>query len=413
MRYDPMELERLQEYAELLAKKGINVLPGEEVWINCGLDQIEFVRLVVEECYKAGAKKVRVRFSDNKISRLSYQYMSLKDLCKVAEHTISEYKYMVKHLPSMLHIISDDPDAFSGIKQSVLSKSSFSVRKKVKPYRDLMDGKYKWCIAAVPSKEWAKVVFPELEENEAVEELWKAILSTSRVDGNAVKNWENHNKNLLNFRKKLENLDLRYLEYKASNGTNFKVELIKGAHWGGGAEYTDDNRIYNPNIPSEEVFTSPLAGSCEGIVYASKPLSYNGQLIEGFSVRFEGGRVVEVKAKKNQKLLEQMVKMDDGAAKLGEVALVPFDSPIQNSGLLFYETLFDENAACHLALGQGFKELLPNGGASLTNEEAKAMGLNDSMIHVDFMIGTSDLEITGVSFDGKRTVIFKNGNWAI
>ncbi len=407
-----MQLERLREYAELLAKKGINVLPGEEVWINCGLDQVEFVRLVVEECYKAGAKKVRVRFSDNKISRLNYEYMSLRELSKVPEYSISEYKYMIKHLPSMLHIVSDDPDAFKGIKQSILSKSSMKVRKKVKPYRDLMDGKYKWCIAAVPSKEWARIIFKGKEDDEAVELLWNAILSTSRVDGHAVENWEKHNRNLLNHCEKLNSLDLHYLEYKSSNGTNFKVELIKGARWGGGAEYTDDKRIYNPNIPSEEVFTSPLAGSCEGIVYASKPLSYNGQLIEGFSIKFENGRAVEVKAKKNQKLLEQMIAMDDGAAKLGEVALVPYDSPIQNSGILFYETLFDENAACHLALGHGFKELLPN-GASLTNEEAKELGLNDSMIHVDFMIGTKDLEIIGTSFDSKKTTIFKDGNWAI
>ena len=408
-----MELSRLQEYASLLAAKGIKVLPGEEVWINCQLSQIEFVRLVVEECYKRGAKKVRVDFSDDKISKLNYQYMNLKELCKVPEYTISEYKYMVKHLPSILHIISDDPDAFKGIKQSVLSKSTMKFRKKIKPYRDLMDGKYKWCIAAVPSEEWAKKVFPKLEKEQAIEKLWEAILSTSRVDGNAIENWENHNKSLMKYRKLLKNLDLQYLEYKASNGTNFKVELIKDVAWGGGVEFTDDKRDYNPNIPSEEVFTSPLAGSCDGIVYSSKPLSYNGQLIDEFSIRFEHGKVVEVKAKKNQKLLEQMVKMDEGASMLGEVALVPYDSPIRNSGVLFYETLFDENAACHLALGHGFKELLPNGGASLSNEEAKAMGLNDSMIHVDFMIGTKDLEIIGTSFSGKKTTIFKDGNWAI
>ena len=407
-----MEEKRLREYASLLANRGINVLKGEEVWINCQVDQLPFVRLVVEECYKAGAKKVRVRFSDNKITKMAYQYMSVRELSKVPEYTISEYRYMVKHLPRMLHIVSDDPDAVKGIKQSVLSKSSMNVRKKIKPYRNKMDGKYKWCIAAVPSVEWARLIFPKLNDNDAVEALWDAILSTSRVDGNAIKNWDDHNKNLFNKRMLLEKLDLQYLEYKAANGTDFKVELLKGVHWGGGAEYTDDKRIFNPNIPSEEVFTSPKAGSCEGIVYASKPLSYNGQLIEGFSIRFENGKVSEVKAKKNQKLLEQMVNMDEGARMLGEVALVPYDSPIQNSGLLFYETLFDENAACHLALGHAFKELLPD-GASLSTEEAQERGLNDSMIHVDFMIGTKDLEIVGTSFSGKKTTIFKDGNWAI
>ncbi len=406
-----MDRSRLQEYATLLAKKGVAVIPGEEVWINANLDQVEFVRMVVEECYKAGAKKVRVRFSDNKISRLSYEYMALKDLKKVPEYTISEYRYMVKNLPSVLHIISDDPDAFKGIKQSTLSKSSLAVRKKIKPYRNKMDGKYKWCIAAVPSKEWANIIFPKLKEEDREDALWEAILNTCRVDGKAVQNWDKHNENLSNKCKALNEMDLQYLEYKSSNGTDFKVELIKGIRWGGGAELTSDKRIFNPNIPSEEVFTSPLSGSCEGLLVASKPLSYNGQLIDGFSIRFKDGKVSEVKAKKNQKLLEQMVSMDDGAGKLGEVALVPFDSPISNSGLLFYETLFDENAACHVALGAGFKELLPN-GENVTTEEAKKLGLNDSMIHVDFMIGASDLEIVGTSFSGKKTVIFKNGNWA-
>lgn len=407
-----MELSRLREYASLLAANGVAVQKGDEVWINCSLDQVEFIRLVVEECYKLGAKKVRVRFHDDPISRLAYQYQTLSELSKVPEYSLSEYKYMKKHLPSMLHIVSDDPDAFKGISQNKLIKSGMKFRKKVKPYRDAMDGRYKWCIAAVPSVAWAKKVFPNLEEKEAVEALWEAILSTSRVDGDALGNWERHNNELIAHRKKLDDLDLQYLEYKASNGTDLKVELIKGIHWGGGVELTDKGNQFNPNIPSEEVFTSPLAGRVEGIVYSSKPLSYNGQLIDEFSVRFEGGKVVEVKAKKNQKLLEQMIGIDEGAKMLGEVALVPYDSPIRNSGILFYETLFDENAACHLALGAGFKELL-DGGAEMSSEEAHQKGINDSMIHVDFMIGTKDLEIVGASFNGKKTVIFKNGNWAI
>lgn len=405
-----MDNERLQEYASLLIRKGINVEAGEELWINAQVNQIEFVRMCVEEAYKAGAKKVRVRWSDEKISRLGYQYQTLSELSKVPEYTISEYRYMKKKLPSMLHIISDDPAAFKGIKQSKISKSNLKFRKKVKPYRDEMDGKYKWCIGAVPSKEWAEKVFPK--DPDAVEKLWDAILSTSRVDGNALQNWDNHNAELMKHRKQLAALKLQYLHYKSSNGTDLKVELIKDIEWGGGVEFTNLNKSYNPNIPSEEVFTSPKAGSVEGIVYSSKPLSYSGQLIEDFSVRFEKGKVVEVKAKKNQKLLEQMVNMDEGAKMLGEVALVPYDSPIRNSGVLFYETLFDENAACHLALGAGFKECLPN-GANLSNEEAHALGINDSVIHVDFMIGTKDLEIVGIDYKGNKTTIFKNGNWAI
>lgn len=408
-----MEQSRIKEYASLLAAKGISVEKGDEVWINVQASQYEFARLVVEECYKLGAKKVRVRFSDDKISHLTYKHMTISELSKVPEYTISEYRYMKKHLPSMLHIVSDDPDALKGINPNKIIKSSSKFRKKIKPYRDYMDGKYKWCIAAVPSKEWARVVFPKLNDEEAVEELWKAILSTSRVDGHAIENWDKHNKNLFEKRQILNDLDLQYLEYSASNGTNFKVELIKGITWGGGSEFTSFKKEFNPNIPSEEVFTSPKAGGLlEGIVYASKPLSYQGQIIDEFYVKFEGGKVVEVNAKKNQKLLEQMVKIDEGASMLGEVALVPYDSPIRESGLLFFETLFDENAACHLALGKGFAELLPDGDI-INNEEAKARGINDSMIHVDFMIGTKDLKIVGTSFNGKKTIIFENGNWAI
>ena len=407
-----MEQARLKEYASLLARKGINVQKGEEVWVSAQLDQPEFVRMVVEELYKAGASKVRVEWGDNATSRLSFQYAKTGDLSKVPNYTIAEYKYMIKHNPSMLHIVSDDPNAFNGISQAKLSKVMMKYRSKIKPYRDLIDGKYKWCIAAVPSVAWAEKVFPNLKGNDAVEALWEAILTTSRVDGHALENWDKHNEELMVHRKLLARLDLQYLEYKASNGTDFKVELMKDVLWGGGVEFTDKGLSYNPNIPSEEVFTSPKAGSIEGIVYSSKPLSYNGQIIDEFWVKFENGRVSKVGAKTNQKLLEHMVDTDEGSRMLGEVALVPYDSPIRNSGILFYETLFDENAACHLALGHGFKELFPE-GASISNEEAKARGLNDSMIHVDFMIGTKDLEIVGTSFNGKKTVIFKDGNWAI
>ena len=275
----------------------------------------------------------------------------------------------------------------------------------------MADGKYKWVIAGVPGKAWARKVFPDLKDDEAIEALWKAILKTSRVDGNdPVENWNKHNNFLVSQRQKLKELDLRKLYYKASNGTDFEVELIPGISWGAGIEEAPNKGSFNPNIPSEEVFTSPIAGKCEGTLVASKPLSYNGELIEDFSITFEGGKVKEVHAKKNQKLLEQMVAMGEGAKMLGEVALVPFSSPINESGILFYNTLYDENAVCHVALGAGFKELLD---VNLTTEEAKAKGINDSMIHVDFMVGTKDLSIIGEDANGKRTQLFKDGEWAI
>lgn len=408
-----MDKTRLQNYARLLAVRGINVSKGEEVWIRADLDQIEFVRMAVEELYKAGAGKVKVEWGDDPTLKLHYKYQKLSTLAKVNQMDIARLKYMCKKLPSMLYIISDDPDAFKGVNQKKINKARVMSYPKIKKYRDEMDGKYKWCIAAVPNIKWAKKVFPKLNEDEAVEALWEAILSTSRVDNNdAVENWNAHNQEILNKRNKLNALNLQELRYKSSNGTDFKVGLIDGCVWAGGFELAPNKGMYNPNIPSEEVFTSPMRGKAEGTLVASMPLSYQGEMIEDFSITFKDGKVSEVKAKKNQNLLEIMVKSDEGASMLGECALIPYDSPIRKTNILFYNTLFDENAACHFALGAGFPECVPN-GVHLTHEEVLAYGVNDSMIHVDFMVGTKDLSITGIDKNGKEIPIFVDGNWAI
>ncbi len=406
-----MEEKLLRDYARLIAQMGGHVVKGDEVWIEAGLDQPEFVQMVVEECYKCGAKNVEVRFSYSPLAKLHYKYMTVGELSKVNSYTLARFKYFAKKLPTRIYLDSDDPDGLKGVNQAKMAKSSAKRYPKIKKYRDLADGKYKWCIAGVPGKAWAKKMFPELSDEEAIEKLWEAILMTSRVDGNdPVKNWNNHNSFLIKQRTKLKDLDLRKLYYKASNGTDFEVELIPGISWGAGVEEAPNKGQFNPNIPSEEVFTSPYAGRCEGTLVASKPLSYNGELIEDFSITFKNGKVSEVHAKKNQKLLEKMVAMDEGASMLGEVALVPYTSPISLSGLLFYNTLYDENAACHVALGMGFKELID---VNLTTEEAKEKGINDSMIHVDFMVGTKDLNIVGEDAKGNKHQIFKDGEWAI
>ena len=406
-----MNEQLIKDYAKLIVNIGLNVKKGDEVWINAELDQPDFVYMVVEECYKAGAKKVDVRWEHERLGKLHYKYMTLGELSKVTPMTISRFKYFAKKLPARLYLTSEDPDGLKGVNQTKMAKSSAKIYPKIKKYHDMADGKYKWCIAGVPGKAWAKKMFPDLSVEEAEEKLWEAILLTSRVDGNdPVDNWNKHNDFLIQQRNKLVNLDLRKLYYKASNGTNFEVELIPGIKWGAGIEKAVGKGTFNPNIPTEEVFTTPIAGKCEGTLVATKPLSYNGELIEDFSITFKDGKVSEVHAKKNQKLLEQMVKMDEGASMLGEVALVPFTSPINQSGLLFFNTLYDENATCHVALGMGFKELLD---VNLSTQEAKEKGINDSMIHVDFMIGTPDLDIVGVDAKGNKHQIFKDGEWAI
>ena len=406
-----MDQQLLRDYARLIAVTGGHVVKGDEVWIEAGLDQPEFIEMLVEECYKCGAKKVDVRFSNANLTRLDFKYMTTGELCKVSPMALTKLKYFSKKLPTRIYIDSEDPDALKGIDQAKMAKSRAKTYLKAKKYLNLADGKYKWCIAGVPGKAWAKKVFPNDSEEVAMEKLWNAILLTSRVDGkDPVKNWKEHNDFLVKKRQQLKDLDLRKLLYKASNGTDFEVELIPGISWGAGIEEAPVKGVFNPNIPSEEVFTTPMRGKCEGTLVASKPLSYSGELIEDFSITFKDGKVSEVHAKKNQALLEKMVNMDEGAKMLGEVALVPFSSPINQSGILFYNTLYDENAACHVALGLGFKELLD---VNLTTEEAKEKGINDSMIHVDFMIGTKDLDIVGVDAKGKKHQIFKDGEWAI
>ena len=407
-----MRKTQLQRYARLLARVGLNIKKGQTVFIAAALDQPEFVTMTVEECYKAGASEVFVEWSHQPIERLSSTYRSLDSLSQMKPWVKAKWEYKAQNYSCRLFIESQDPDGMSGVDQEKMSAARRAIFPQVKPFRLAMENRHQWCIAAVPGKAWAKKVFPHLPEKKAVEEMWRVILHTSRADGkNPVKAWKEHNADLDARCKYLNGLGLQYLEYKSANGTSLRVELNEDGVFAGGKEKTLQGRIFNPNIPTEEVFTSPKAGSVEGIVYSTKPLSYMGQLIENFSVRFENGRVAEVKAEKGEALLKQMVSMDEGAGKLGECALIPYDSPINESGVLFYNTLFDENASCHLALGHGFNECL-KGFEKYTDEECKKRGINDSMIHVDFMIGSRDMDIVGVTKTGERVQIFKNGNWA-
>ncbi len=407
-----MKKIQLKRYAKLIAKVGLNVKKGQTVFITAGLDQPDFVTMVVEECYKAGAKSVFVTWSHQPVSKLNATYRSLETLSELNLMTEAELKYKAENLSCRLFIESEDPDGMNGVDQEKLSKARIAQYPLIKPYREAVENKHQWCIAAVPGKAWAKKVFPELSEKKAMEEMWKTILYTSRADGsNPIQAWKEHNADLQARCDYLNALELQYVQIKSANGTDVKIELNKDGRFCGGNEKTLQGRVFNPNIPTEEVFTSPKAGSAEGIVYSTKPLSYMGELIENFSLRFENGKVTEVKAEKGEELLKQMVSMDEGAGMLGEVALIPYESPISKSGVLFYNTLFDENASCHLALGRGFNECL-NGFENFDNEECKRRGINDSMIHVDFMIGAKDTEIIGFKANGDRVQIFKDGNWA-
>lgn len=412
-----MKKTYLREYARLLVKNGIAVKKGDIVIVNAGLDQPEFVKMVVEECYREKAARVMVEWSYLPLTKLNVNNMNKKLLGRVEAFEEEKLKYRLEHNVAMLHIVSDDPDGLKGINQKKYAESMSERMKVIKPYRDAMDNKYKWCIAAVPGREWAKKVFPGERTSVAIEKLWNAILLASRVidkDGNLLDSdieWYKHNTGFNRRCKILNEAGLVELRYKAKNGTDLRVGLIEQGSFMGGGENTLGGEYYNPNIPTEEIFTSPKAGVAEGIVYSSMPLSWRGEIIDNFSLRFEGGRVVEVKAEKNEELLKTMVGMDEGASMLGECAFVPYNSPIRESGIMFYETLFDENAACHFAIGRGFTNTIVDYD-KYTNEEMKEMGINDSALHVDFMIGTDDLSIIGIKADGSEFVIFENGLWA-
>ena len=401
----------LRSYAKLIATMGVNVQKGQEVFIAAELDQPEFVKMVAEECYRAGAKRVVVDWSYQPLDKIQIRWRSQKNLGTVADWEEARWKHYVDEIPCRIYLVSEDPDGMKGVNQEKMAKAQQAKYKVIKPYRDQLENKYQWCIAAVPGVAWAKKLFPNLSKAQAVEKLWEAILDASRVNEDPIAAWKAHNDDLAARCAYLNSLNIETLVYKSSNGTDLRVGMIPEAEFKGGGEYSLNNIFFNPNIPTEEVFISPMRGKAEGIVYSTKPLSYQGQLIENFSVRFEGGKAVEVHAEKNEELLKKLISMDEGAAYLGECALVPYDSPIQKSGLLFYETLFDENAACHLALGMGFADTIKDFD-KYTLEECRKMGVNDSMIHEDFMIGAADLDIDAVTRDGKTVPIFRKGNWA-
>ena len=407
-----MDAKKLEGYAELIVRVGANVQKGQDVIISAELDQPEFVEMLVEQCYLAGAAEVRVEWTHQPLRLKHVKYQSVERLGEIKQWEKEKLLYRAKTLPAMIYIESADPSGLDGLDQEKWGKSIQLRWPVIKPIRDSMENKYQWVIAAVPGKAWAKKVFPELDEAEAVERLWEAILYTSRADGDCVKAWREHNADLKSRCEYLNSLSLRRLRYKSSNGTDFSVGLIEQARFLAGAEDTLGTQVtFNPNIPSEEVFTSPMKGQAEGIVYSTRPLSYRGTMIENFSIRFENGAVAEVKAEKGEEALKTLVGMDEGSKMLGECALVPYDSPIRNSGIMFFNTLFDENAACHLALGEGFASCI-EGFENYTLEQCREMGINSSMIHEDFMIGSADLDIIGETADGRQVQIFKNGSWA-
>ena len=407
-----MKKTLLKKYAKLIARVGTNVQKGQKVIVYSEAELYEFTPLVVDECYKAGASCVSVEWRCQPITKLSYKNRTLKSLSEVPEWQKAKMQLMTEELPCRIHLIGEDPDGIKGVNVDKLQKANIAVSKVMKPYRDKIENRHQWTIAAVPTVAWAKKVFPNDRKSVAVEKLWAQILASVRVteDNDPAAAWEAHNKTFAEKSRFLNDCKFDTIEYKSSNGTNFKVGLMPQGVWHGGCDKTLSGTVFNPNLPTEEIFTSPMKGKAEGRVVSTKPLSYQGHIINNFHIDFKDGKAVAWKAEEGEELLGKMLTTDEGASYIGELALIPCNSPINNSGVLFYETLFDENASCHIAMGMGFADCVEN-FENLTLDQCRELGLNDSVIHVDFMVGAPDMRITGYK-NGKATPIFINGEWA-
>ena len=406
-----MKKSDLRRYADLIARTGVNVQKGQVVFITSGLEQPEFTQMVVEACYKHGASRVVVDWSYQPLTKVHNRYCSVETLGELTGYQKARLEYYVEKNPCRIMLHSEDPDGLKGVDQNKMLEAQRLQYPQTKAYLDRMENQYQWCIAGVPGTAWAKKMFPTLSKKQAVEKLWETILAVSRVTEDPNAAWRAHNADLEARCGYLNSLGLDSLHYTAANGTDLTVGLIPEANFCGGGEHSRQGIFFNPNIPTEECFTSPMRGRAEGIVYASMPLSREGQLIDKFWIRFHEGKAVEWHAEQNEPLLTNILTADEGAPYLGECALVPYDSPIRNTGLLFYNTLYDENAACHLAVGRGFADVIKD-YQNKTLEECRALGINQSMVHVDFMIGTADLRIDGITRGGETVPIFRDGDWA-
>lgn len=410
-----MDKKLLGLYADFVVKVGVNVQPRQTFIIRCPVTMPEFAHACARAGYEAGAKRVLVRWEDEALQRLRYE---CEDEATLTDHKDWQLRCWLDYAEDpdgvcTLAIYAEDPEALAGLDAEKISRVSVASRKFMQPWREYsMNNRIQWCVVAVPTPVWAARVFPELPVDEAVEKLWDVIFTVCRVKGgDPVGEWKAHVAKTTACRDQLNAWDLDRVHFASANGTDLTVGLADDAVWEGACSAAENGAVFIANVPTEEVFTAPHRERVDGTVYGTRPYVYNGQLIEGWHVTFKDGKVVEHGADKNAELLAKLLQSDENACRIGELALVPVSSPINQCGVLFYNTLFDENAACHIAFGAGYPTNI-EGGSVMTRQELLAKGLNDSVIHEDVMIGAPDTTITGYTKDGREVAIFKNGGWA-
>lgn len=409
-----MNLEqRIQNYAKVVAKIGVNVQEKQEITIRASIEARDFALKVSEECYKLGAKRVSIDWRDQKLSFQTLTYASKETLEETSQWVVDKHDEIIEKAGGVISIISDDPDGLAGVDSDKLKTSMITMSKSLRNFmKSLMSNECPWTIAAASSVAWAKKLFPELSDEEGYLKLWDLILTACRVDGDGIENWENHIKNLDEKATFLNDNQFTKLHITSENGTDLYVGLPKNHIWqSAGSIAGKTGQRFVANIPTEEIFTLPHKDVTSGIVYNTKPLNYASVIIDNFWVKFEEGKVVDFDAERGKDVLANLLDTDEGSRKIGEIALVPFHSPISNTNILFLETLYDENASCHIALGKAYPTCLVN-GENMTEEELANAGANDSLTHVDFMIGDATTNITGIKEDGTEIPLFRNGNWA-
>ena len=408
-----MKNEILEKYALLLVKTGINIQKDQILVVNSPIECAFFVRILSKIAYIEGAREVVINWRDELSTKIKFMNAPEEVFEEYPEWQRDFYLSNVRKGAAFLNISASDPELMKEVNPERMAKSHKAASIAIKEYRDrLMSNRNVWCVASIPTISWAKKVFPKLSEDEAVEKLWDSIFKTVRVDTiDPVASWETHKSNLKKSMDFLNSNNFKYLQYKNSLGTNLVIELPENHLWLGGSEYTPEGIEFIANMPTEEVFTLPKRTGVNGTVVSSKPLNYNGNLVEEFSLTFKDGKIVDFKADKGYDILKSIIETDEGSHYLGEVALVPHDSPISNSNILFYNTLFDENASCHLAIGKAYPVCIKN-GENLGDQELLKLGVNDSTVHEDFMVGTEDLQIIGITEEGKEVPVFENGNFA-
>ena len=405
---------KLREYAHLIVEVGLNVQPGQTPRIETSVDCAALARLCVQACYDRGARQVLCDWSDDFVTRQTF--------LRADEATFSEYPsfmkakldWLLENESPALRLMGDNPELLKGVDMNRLKARRLASAEPTRAYFEAMtSSRFQWCIGAYATPAWAKKVFPDMDESEAVDALWDAIFKTCRVegDGKAADRWRAHIDATARRARMLNEYDFKTLRYRNAAGTDLTVELPENHIWGGGAELSGSGILFAPNLPTEEIFTAPRWDGVNGHVVSALPLVLEGQLVKDFWMDFEGGKIVRLHAEEGEEVLRTATTLDEGASYLGEVALVPYDSPIRNTGLTFFNTLFDENASCHLAFGSAYPTCV-KGGDKLSDEARKQAGLNHSMTHVDFMIGTSDLSIVGVTRDGREVPVFTNGGFA-